>query len=170
MYTMSNIKNLSLKIVLAEKNTITPVQPTTYQKFPYVKLFYVTSGELALTMKETTEKLSKDQLVLLNPNVEYYWDLPGDKTAEVIEVGIHGLEFSKIGDSESDFAYYRHNDSAKDTATFLHLLLDEMSTREQGYEEVGKRFIEIIFNPEFTEQKEPQRDPNGQELYEGKLP
>ena len=44
MYTMSNIKNLSLKIVLAEKNTITAAQPTNYQKFPYVKLFYVHLG------------------------------------------------------------------------------------------------------------------------------
>jgi len=144
MYTMSNIKNLSLKIVLAEKNTITASQPTNYQKFPYVKLFYVTSGDVSLVMKETTEKLSKDQLILLNPNVEYYWDLTGDKAAEIIEVGIHGLEFSKVGDAESDFSYYRHNDGEKETATFLNLLLDEMSTRNQGYEEVSKRFVEII--------------------------
>ena len=51
MYTMSNIKNLSLKIVLAEKNTITSAQPTNYQKFPYVKLFYVTTGYVFLVMK-----------------------------------------------------------------------------------------------------------------------
>ena len=61
MYTMSNIKNLSLKIVLAEKNTITSC-PTDHntKNSHMLNLFYVTSGELALTMKETTEKLSKD--------------------------------------------------------------------------------------------------------------
>ena len=65
MYTMSNIKNLSLKIVLAEKNTITSAQPTNYQKFPYVKLFYVTTGDVSLVMKETTEKLSYNKTALL---------------------------------------------------------------------------------------------------------
>ena len=45
--------------------------------------------------------------------------LPGDKTAEVIEVGIHGLEFSKIGDSESDFASTATMIATKDTATFF---------------------------------------------------
>ena len=48
MYTMSNIKNLSLKIVLAEKNIITPAQPTNYQKYPHVQLYYVPTEHTAL--------------------------------------------------------------------------------------------------------------------------
>ena len=70
MYTMPNIKNLSLKIVLAEKNTITSAQPTNYQKFPYVKLFYVTTEDVSVVMieKRSTDLIEPKCRVLLGPD------------------------------------------------------------------------------------------------------
>ena len=69
MYTMSNIKNLSLKIVSAEKNTITADQSTAFQKYPYVKIVFINNGEGLLTFKDTSEKVGPNQIVLLNPNI-----------------------------------------------------------------------------------------------------
>lgn len=144
MYTMSNIKNLSLKIVAAERNVITTNQPASFQKFPYVKLIYINNGEATLAFKETSEKVAKNQIILINPNVEYYWELKADKPIEITEIGVHGLEFSNIGETESDFIYYKQENPDKDTSLFLDLLLKENIAKKSGSDEIVKRYIEII--------------------------
>lgn len=144
MYTMSNIKNLSLKIVSAERNTITTAVPSSFQKYPFVKVIYVQSGEAVLTFKDTQEKVGKNQIILLNPNVEYYWELKGDRPLEITEVGVHGLELSNPSEADGDFTYYKQEAAEKDTGLFLDLLLKEISTKNPGFEEISKRYIEII--------------------------
>lgn len=155
MYTMSNIKNLSLKIVAAERNVITSHQPASFQKYPYVKLMYINNGEATLALKESSEKVSKNQILLLNPNVEYNWELKSGKQLDIIEVGIHGLEFSPMGETENEFTFYKQDDPDKDTSLFLELLLNEAATKKSGADEIIKRYIEIILiqllrNEEFS--------------------
>lgn len=144
MYTMSNIKNLSLKIVSAEKNTITYDQTTSFQKYPYVKLIFVNGGEATLTFKDTADKVTKNEIILINPNVEYYWELSENQTLEITEVGVHGLEFSHVGDSELEFSYHKTSEQVSDSALFMDFLLRTMTDKKPGSEEIAKRFVEII--------------------------
>lgn len=144
MYTMSNIKNLSLKIVSAEKNIVTKEQTTSFQKYPYVKMVFVNSGEATLTFKDTAEKVGKNEIILVNPNVEYYWELNANQTLEITEVGVHGLEFSHVGDSELEFTYYKTSEYAPDTALFMDFLTRSMTEKKTGSDEIAKRFVEII--------------------------
>lgn len=144
MYTMSNIKNLSLKIVSVEKNSITSNRSASFQKYPYVKIIFINSGEATLTFKDTSKKVAKDQVILINPNNDYYWDLTSNQPFEITEVGVHGLEFSHIGDSETEFTYFSYSDADSDSALFLDLLIKTMDEKEPGHEEIAKRFIEIL--------------------------
>ncbi|AZP04452.1 AraC family transcriptional regulator [Jeotgalibaca ciconiae] len=155
MYTMSNIKNLSLKIVSAEKNTITANQTTAFQKYPYVKIVFINSGEGLLTFKDTSEKIGPNQIVLLNPNIDYYWELSSNQSLEITEIGVHGLEFSHIGEAEHEFTYYKYDKTDTDSSLFTELLLKELTAKKPGSEEIAKRYIEIILiqllrNEEFS--------------------
>lgn len=144
MYTMSNIKNLSLKIVSAEKNTITNEQTTSFQKYPYVKLVFVNNGEASLTFKDAADSVTKNEIILINPNVEFYWDIPENQSLDITEVGVHGLEFSHVGDSETEFTYYKNKDHAADHHLFMDFILRAMSDKKPGSEEITKRFVEIM--------------------------
>ena len=100
-------------------------------------------------------KVSKNQILLLNPNVEDYWELKADKQLEITEVGIHGLEFSPMGETENDFTFYKQEEPDKDTSLFLELLMKEAAAKKAGADEIIKRFIEIILiqllrNEEFS--------------------
>lgn len=141
---MSNIKNLSLKIVSADHVAISRNQPATFQKFSYVKLFYVHSGEALLTFKGTAEKVTAHQMILLNPNVEYYFEITSDQSLELTEIGVHGLEFSQIGESDHDFTYFKTNDKDEELAVFMTLLEKAMNEKKPGSDEIAKRFVEII--------------------------
>src|SRR5699024_1197136 len=59
-------------------------------------------------------------------------------------VGVHGLEFSHVGESESEFTYYKNSEVQADNSLFMDLLLKTMVEKKPGAEEIGKRYIEII--------------------------
>lgn len=144
MYTMSNFKNLSLKIVSSVKFTITTDLTTSFQKQPHVKMVYIHNGEATLTFKDTSRIVKKNQIILINPNVEHYWDLESNTSVDITEVGIHGLEFSSVSESDGEFTYYVHDEKEADTNQFITFITKEMDGKKSGYEEVAKRYIEII--------------------------
>lgn len=144
MYTMSNIKNLSLKTLSADKIKITPEQSTTFQKQTYVKMIFIHNGTATLTFKNSSAPVRKNQIILINPNVDYYWDLEDQSAIEITEIGIQGLEFSEVNDSEAEFSHYIHNEADVENEPFISALTDEIANKKLGYEEVAKRYVEII--------------------------
>uniref|UniRef100_UPI0035A15AED AraC family transcriptional regulator n=1 Tax=Jeotgalibaca porci TaxID=1868793 RepID=UPI0035A15AED len=128
----------------AVKSTVTTNLTTSFQKQPHVKMVYIHNGEATLTFKDTSKIVKKNQIILINPNVEHYWDLENNTSVDITEVGIHGLEFSAVSESDGEFTYYVHDEKEADTNQFITFITKEMDAKKSGYEEVAKRYIEII--------------------------
>lgn len=110
----------------------------------FTELFYIVSGVGSFVLPDQEIPLKKNDLVVINPNVEHTERSNVDGSLEYIALGIEGLAFSLPNAKELPIGLFTYQGDRDEILFFLHKLLKEVQQQEQGYELICQNIIDIL--------------------------
>lgn len=108
----------------------------------FTELFYVKHGGGKFVVEDATFPIAKDDLVIINPNVEHTEVSLVDTPLEYVILGVEGLSFSFDDSKEYYITNCHHN--KKDLMYYFNTMLSEMENKETNYEMVCQNLLEIL--------------------------
>ncbi len=109
----------------------------------FSEMFYVTKGSGRLRCGKSTFPLQKNDLVIINPNIEHAEFSQEDDPLEYIVLGIEGITFSaSYADTTPDALYFLRE--AQSIGNYIRLLLDEAQAKADSYKIVCQNLINVI--------------------------
>ena len=120
---------------------------------PFSELFYVVSGSGSFVAEKTEFPVSKNDMVIINPNVQHTEKSLHTTPLEYIVLGIDGLFFSfenilsakeGISVQTSMGAVYKYNMQSSNVYAYLNIMLEEISQKQENYEAVCQNLLEVL--------------------------
>ena len=109
----------------------------------YTELFYIIGGQGQFSIDDELFPVSKDQLVIVNPNIAHTEVSYEAHPLEYIVVGIEGLELSVDGNNGGRFCIFSFP-SDNHALTCMQQILHEMQTREPYHQALCQAYMEIL--------------------------
>lgn len=111
----------------------------------FTELFYVLDGSGSFLVEQSKFEVNKDDMVIVNPNVEHTEVSLNASPLEYIVLGVEGLSFS-FGERESPDSYSVSNygNHREELLFYFRALLEESSAKEANYESICQNLIEIL--------------------------
>lgn len=109
---------------------------------PFVELFYVKSGSGSFLIEGKNFPIYKDELIIINPNVEHTEVSLDDSPLEYITLGIEDFQFSFS--HQSSYMALKDKSVTKNLGIYFSAILKEVENRSPGYELICQNFLEIL--------------------------
>lgn len=109
---------------------------------PFVELFYVKSGSGSFFIEDQSFPIAKDELIIINPNVEHTEISLDDPPLEYITLGIEDFQFSFS--HKGSYLALKDKSVTKNLGIYFSSILSEVEHRAPGYELVCQNFLEIL--------------------------
>ena len=109
----------------------------------YTELFYIIGGQGQFSIDDELFPVSKDQLVIVNPNIAHTEVSYEAHPLEYIVVGIEGLELSVDGDNNGRFCVFSFP-QGNQALTCMQNILHEMQAQEPHYQTLCQAYMEIL--------------------------
>lgn len=110
----------------------------------FTELFYIVSGVGSFILPDQEIPVKKNDLVVINPNIEHTERSNTDDSLEYIALGIEGLVFSLPDAKELPIGLFTYQGDRKEILFFLNKLLAEVQQQDQGYELICHNIIDIL--------------------------
>ncbi|MDN4619555.1 AraC family transcriptional regulator [Paenibacillus sp. PsM32] len=107
----------------------------------FVEFFYVTSGRGEFLVEDKRFAIKKNDVIVINPNVEHTEISDTHQLLEYIVIGIHGIS---LVNEENPFSYLKIDDVNNSILFYVHQLFEEYNARQYAYEEIGRHLIRIL--------------------------
>lgn len=107
----------------------------------FLEFFYVTSGAGQFLVEEQQFPIRKNDIVLVNPNVEHTELSDPQQPLEYVVIGISGL---LLVEREQPFAYVTMHDSGQQILSYVHNVFEEYTGRQQAYYDICKNLVHIL--------------------------
>lgn len=106
----------------------------------FVEIFYVRKGKGKMKVEEETLSLEANDIILINQKVQHCEISDSKDPLEYYVIGVDGLSVQ----SEISPYYCLNRDTNKKMIHIFDNVYQEMNLREEGYEEVCQKYIEIL--------------------------
>lgn len=111
----------------------------------FAELFYVIHGEGRFLVGDNTFSVKKDDLVIVNSNVNHTEVSNGSSPLEYIVLGVEGLAFSSnLEELGNQYNLYNYRDYKNEVLFYLKALLTETEYQEPNYEIVCQNLLEVL--------------------------
>lgn len=133
----SDLKELEYKLLYATKSMFESNWHSAMQLHYYSEMFYITRGNAVFKIEDQSINVKKDDLIIINPNVEHSESSLGDEAFEYICIGIGNLKFSSFGDNTNvDEPFFCCNLAEEQSIVleYLNLLFNELAKKDKNYE------------------------------------
>ncbi|ASA20424.1 AraC family transcriptional regulator [Paenibacillus donghaensis] len=107
----------------------------------FAELFYVTSGTGEFLVKDEKLPLQKNDVIIVNPNIEHTEISDFHDPLEYFVIGINGISF--VSEDEL-LAYVTIKDPDRSILLYLYKAFEEYSAKQEAYTELCKYLIRII--------------------------
>lgn len=120
---------------------------------PFSELFYVVNGNGSFIAEGREFPVSKNDMVVINPQVEHTEKSRSTSPLEYIVLGIDGLSFSfenmtdvpnAISVQNTFGAVHKYNVQNTNACSYLNIMLEEISAKKENYETVCQSLLEIL--------------------------
>lgn len=120
---------------------------------PFSELFYVVSGNGTFVAEGSEFPVGKNDMVIINPQVQHTEKSLYTTPLEYIVLGIDGLSFSfeniasaqdGISMQTASGAVYKYNMQSSNVYAYLNIMLEEISHKKENYETVCQNLLEIL--------------------------
>lgn len=121
---------------------------------PFSELFYVVRGSGSFITEGMEFPVSKNDMVIINPNVQHTEKSVQTEPLEYIVLGIEGLSFAfenMVAAQEGVYMQqtafgevYKYNTQSSNIYAYLNIMLEEISKKEENYETVCQNLLEVI--------------------------
>lgn len=120
---------------------------------PFSELFYVVSGNGTFVAEGSEFPVGKNDMVIINPQVQHTEKSLYTTPLEYIVLGIDGLSFSfeniasaqdGISMQTASGAVYKYNMQSSNVYAYLNIMLEEISQKKENYETVCQNLLEIL--------------------------
>lgn len=109
---------------------------------PFVELFYVKSGSGSFLIENQSFPIYKDELIIINPNVEHTEVSSEDSPLEYITLGIEDFQFSFS--HKGSYLSLKDKNITKNLGIYFSSILDEVERNAPGCELICQNFLEIL--------------------------
>lgn len=110
----------------------------------FTELFYIVSGVGSFILPDQEIPVKKNDLVVINPNIEHTERSNSGDSLEYMALGIEGLVFSLPDAKKSPIGLFTYQGDRDEILFFLNKLLKEVQMQEQGYELLCHNIIDIL--------------------------
>ena len=139
--------NIDIKLLYIISDKYEGRWHSTIHSHPFTELFYVTKGEGRFLVDDNSFFVKKDDLVIVNPNVEHTEVSKNIRPLEYIVLGIEGLTFSSdIEELKNNYNIYNYGEYKKEVLFYLKALLLETQNKEMSYEMICNNLLEVLIN------------------------
>lgn len=120
---------------------------------PFSELFYVVRGSGSFITEGMEFSVAKNDMVIINPNVQHTEKSLPLEPLEYIVLGIEGLSFSfeEIAAAKDSVCMqtafgdvYKYNTQNSNIYAYLNILLEEINKKAENYETVCQKLLEVI--------------------------
>ena len=108
------------------------------------ELFFVVGGKGQFEIEGTVHKVSADDMVIVNPNVNHTETSLDATPLEYIVLGVDGLEVSVDAENPEPYSIIRFHGVGSDIQLYLRSILREIEGKSLGYEAVCQSFLDIL--------------------------
>lgn len=108
----------------------------------FTELFYIVSGKGSFVLPTHEIPVQKNDLIVINPNVEHTERSNFKDSLEYIALGIEGISFT-LTDNDP-YGLFTYQDDQDDILYYLKKLLNEVEKKDISYEHICKNIIEIL--------------------------
>lgn len=108
----------------------------------FVELFYVKSGYGQFVIENHIIPISRDELIIVNPNVEHTEISLGDPPLEYIALGVEDFQFSFR--QKADYLVLNCQSGLKNLGSYFFSILNEVEKKAPGYELASQNLLEIL--------------------------
>lgn len=108
----------------------------------FSELFYIRSGSGKFLVENRELPVTRDDLLIINPNVEHTEMSAGDDPLDYIVLGVEGLSFTF--DETEDFLLYNYKEYREKLLFYFESILEEISGKAANYELVCQNQLEIL--------------------------
>lgn len=137
--------NIDIKLLYIISDKYEGRWHSTIHSHPFTELFYVTKGEGRFLVDDNSFFVKKDDLVIVNPNVEHTEVSKNIRPLEYIVLGIEGLTFSSdIEELKNNYNIYNYGEYKNEVLFYLKALLSETHNKEMGYEMICNNLLEVL--------------------------
>lgn len=109
----------------------------------FTELFYIVSGKGSFVLPSHEIPVQKNDLVVINPNVEHTERSNHQDSLKYIALGIEGISFS-LTKEDNPYGLFTYKDDEDDILHQLNNLLTEVKDKKLDYERVCRNIIEIL--------------------------
>ncbi|GAB6991112.1 AraC family transcriptional regulator [Paenibacillus pini] len=111
----------------------------------FSELFYVRSGRGEFIVEDKTFPVGKDDLVIVNPNVEHTEVSVTSDPLEYVVLGVEGLSFD-FGDemNQRNYGVSNYQDHRDELLFYFNAMLRETERKEADYEVVCQNLLEVL--------------------------
>lgn len=92
----------------------------------FTELFYIVQGKGSFLLPNQEIPVTKNDLIMINPNIEHTEKSNTRDFLEYIALGIEGLAFSSSEDDKFPIGLYQFHDDSTNILFYLDKLLDEV--------------------------------------------
>lgn len=107
----------------------------------FAELFYVTSGTGDFLVKDEKLSIKKNDVIIVNPNIEHTEISDISDPLEYFVIGISGISFVA---NEDLIPYLLIKDTDKNILLYLFKAFEEYTAKQEAYAEICKNLIHII--------------------------
>ncbi|MBP3474948.1 MAG: AraC family transcriptional regulator [Lachnospiraceae bacterium] len=120
---------------------------------PFSELFYVVNGNGSFIAEGREFPVSKNDMVVINPQVEHTEKSRSTSPLEYIVLGIDGLSFSfenmtgvpnAISVQNTFGTIHKYNVQNTNACSYLNIMLEEISAKKENYETVCQSLLEVL--------------------------
>lgn len=109
----------------------------------FTELFYIVDGKGSFVLPTREIPVQKNDLVVINPNIEHTERSNYQDSLEYIALGLEGISFTLTEDADP-YGLFTFQDDKDDILHQLNNLLFEVKAKELEYERVCQNIIEIL--------------------------
>lgn len=109
----------------------------------FIELFYIVQGEGSFIVSNQEYQVEKNDLVIINPNVNHTEKSSDDDSMEYITLGFDGVSFNKK-DSDLKENIIIYQDDRVEILFLIRFLLDELKKDDPQVFYIGQNILEMI--------------------------
>ena len=137
------IKRLPARLLYVTHSSYDQGWHSSQHSHDFIELFYIVEGEGSFIISNQEYKVKKNDMVIINPNVNHTEKSSDDDSMEYITLGFDGVSLNKKdSDIIEDIIIYP--DDRIEISFLIRFLLDELKKDDHQVFNIGQNILEMI--------------------------
>lgn len=113
---------------------------------PFTEVFYVIDGAGSFITNQHEFNVQKNDLVIVNSNIEHTEVSSKDHPLEYIAIGISNISFTNADTStaEEPFLFYNFHDKKEEVLFYLETIIHEVKNQQHDFEMICQHLLNVL--------------------------